>query len=59
MERNEKGQFVKRINENMFEEHSVWYEKKGYPAIWIDNKSIKLHVYIWERVNGKKPKGVL
>lgn len=57
MERNEKGQFIRGTNGNTFEGFGIWYDKKGYPLIWINNKAIKLHVYIWERINGEKPKG--
>jgi len=57
MKRNEKGQFIKGSNGNTFEGFGIWYDKKGYPTIWINNKSVKIHVYIWERINGEKPKG--
>ena len=57
MERNKKGQFIKGTNGDTFEGFGVWYDKKGYPCIWINNKSIKLHVYIWELENGEKPRG--
>jgi len=36
---------------------SVWTEPKGYKAIWINGKSIKAHIYVWEKHNGPKPKG--
>jgi len=58
MERNKKGQFVKGSNGNAYNGFGIWYDKKGYPTIWINNKSIKLHVYIWEKENGEKPKGM-
>lgn len=35
----------------------VWTEKKGYKVMWIDGKSVKVHVYVWEKENGPKPKG--
>ena len=57
MERNQLGQFVKGTNGNTFEGFGIWYDTKGYPCIWIDGKNIRLHVYVWERVNGSKPKG--
>lgn len=57
MKRNIKGQFLKGSNGNTYEGFGVWYDKKGYPSIWINNKTIKLHVYIWEKKNGNKPKG--
>ena len=57
MERNQKGQFVRGTNGNLFEGFGIWYDTKGYPCIWIDSKGIRLHVYIWERVHGSKPAG--
>jgi len=57
MKRNSKGQFIKGTNGNVFEGFGVWYDKKGYPTIWINGKNIKLHIYIWERKNGEKPNG--
>jgi hypothetical protein len=42
---------------DMFESYKVYHDKKGYAIIWINNKNIKLHVYLWERKNGKKPVG--
>ena len=55
MQRNIKGQFVRGTNGRTFEGFGVWDDAKGYPCIWIDGKSVKLHVYVWERVNGSKP----
>jgi hypothetical protein len=43
--------------EDYFGNFKIWHDHKGYPCIWIDRKEIKLHVYIWEKVNGNKPKG--
>jgi hypothetical protein len=57
MERNQLGQFVKGTNGNTFEGFGIWYDTKGHPCILIGGKGIRLHVYIWERVNGSKPKG--
>lgn len=57
MKRNPKGQFIKGTNDNTFEGFNVWYDKKGYPIIWMNSKPIKIHILIWERVNGEKPKG--
>lgn len=39
------------------ENYKYWISKRGYPTIWINNKNIYLHVYIWEKNNGIKPKG--
>jgi len=57
MKRNKKGQFIKGSNGNTFEGFGVWYDKKGYPKICINGKDINIHVYVWERINGTKPKG--
>ena len=29
----------------------------GYPTIWINNRNTLLHRYVWEKYNGKIPKG--
>jgi hypothetical protein len=39
-----------------YENFRVWFSS-GYPTIYINGKDIKLHVYIWEKENGNKPKG--
>ena len=58
MKTNKKGQFIKQSKVNEFYDgFGIWYDKKGYPTIWIDGKSIKVHVYVWERRYGAKPKG--
>lgn len=57
MRRNLKGQYVKGSNGNTYEGFGVWYDRKGYPTIWIGGKSVKVHVYAWERINGAKPAG--
>lgn len=35
----------------------VWVDAKGYKIIWIDGRSVKAHVYLWEKENGPKPDG--
>jgi len=57
VERNQKGQFIKGTDGNTFEGFGVWYDHKGYPLIYIGGKDIKIHVFVWERENGSKPKG--
>ena len=57
MERDSKGRFIKGTNGETYDGFGIWYDKKGYPTIWINGKNIKLHVYIWEKVNGEKPEG--
>jgi hypothetical protein len=56
--RNTRGQFVKgSTSKELFEGFGIWYDKKGYPTICVNGKDTKLHLYVWERVNGKKPQG--
>jgi len=57
LDRNEKGQFVRRTTGPTFEGHGVWIDKKGYPSIWLNGRIVKVHVVVWERANGPKPKG--
>jgi len=57
MERNKKGQFIKGTNGETYDGFGIWYDKKGYANIWINMKSIKLHIYIWKKANGEKLKG--
>lgn len=58
MKRNSKGQFIKCTNGHTYDGFGIWHDKKGYPTIFINGKNIKLHVYIWEKANGEKPKGM-
>ncbi len=58
MKRDILGKFVKGSNGNTYDGFGIWYDKKGYPTIYINCKNIKLHIYIWEKVNGKKPTGM-
>lgn len=55
--RNNKGQYIKRDTGLTFEGQGVWLDKKGYATIWLNGKNIKLHVLVWERAFGKKPRG--
>ena len=57
MERNRKGQYTRRESGIIFEDYPVFFDNKGYPSIWLNNKNIRLHIFIWERENGKKPDG--
>lgn len=45
------------LDKRKYDNFNIWISKKGYPCIWIDGKEIKLHIYIWEKVNGSKPRG--
>lgn len=57
MKRDNKGRFIKGTNGDTFEGYGKWYDKFGYPSIWIDNKNVMVHVFVWERANGERPKG--
>jgi hypothetical protein len=57
MERDKKGRFIKGTNGDLFEGYGKWYDKFGYPFIFVDGKNILLHHFIWERYNGERPKG--
>jgi hypothetical protein len=57
MKRDLKGRFIKGSNGDTFENYGKWYDKFGYPSIWVDGKNVMLHVFIWERANGERPKG--
>lgn len=51
------GRYVKRETGEVFENFGVWHDHKGYAIICVDGKDIKLHVFVWERAHGPKPKG--
>jgi hypothetical protein len=55
--RNRDGTFSRRLSGEMFEGFAVYSDSKGYKCIWIDGRDVKIHVFVWERVNGEKPKG--
>ena len=55
--RNKDGTYKKRIDGEMFEGFAVYEDNKGYKIIWLDGKDVKIHVFVWERENGIKPKG--
>jgi len=57
IKRDKKGRFLKRIYLKRYNGYGIWYGSQGYPLIVIGNKDIMLHVYIWEKTNGLKPKG--
>jgi hypothetical protein len=57
MKRNKTGQFIKGSNGETYDGFGIWYDRKGYATIWINRKCIKLHIYIWEKEHGEKPKG--
>jgi hypothetical protein len=48
---------IDTVTVDTFEGNTIWDCDKGYPTIFIDGKNIKVHVYVWERANGPKPKG--
>ena len=57
MERKANGQYVKRITSIIHDGFPVYYDSKGYQCIWFNGKGKRLHVYIWEKINGEKPNG--
>lgn len=57
MKRDKRGRFIRGTNGDTFEGYGKWYDKMGYPYIFIDNKNIAIHVYVWERANGERPPG--
>lgn len=52
-----KGWFNKKKSENNYKGHKIFYDKKGYPCIWLNGKTKKVHVLVWEERYGNKPKG--
>ncbi len=58
MKRNSKGQYLNRTTGEVFEGFGVFYTKKGYPCVYINGKNILVHVFVWEKENGKKRKGL-
>ena len=40
-----------------YKQFNIYKDHKDYPCIWLAGHEVKLHVYIWEQVNGSKPKG--
>jgi hypothetical protein len=48
---------MKGSSGNTFEGYGIWYDQKGYPSIWMGDRSVRLHVFVWEREHGLKPKG--
>jgi hypothetical protein len=42
---------------DLFSGKSIWLDKKGYACVWVDGKTKKCHVLVWESANGPKPKG--
>jgi len=55
--RNKKGQFIQRESNKKYDGFSIYQDHKGYEIIYIAGKEIKFHIYLWEKINGNKPKG--
>ncbi|MHA1137998.1 MAG: HNH endonuclease signature motif containing protein [Candidatus Thorarchaeota archaeon] len=41
-----------------YDGRNVYFDKKGYPLVWINGKDKKVHILEWEKYNGKKPEGM-
>ena len=57
LKRNEKGRFVQREVNRKYDGFSIYQDKKGYEIMYISGREIKLHIYLWEKHFGEKPKG--
>lgn len=57
MERDKKGRFVQRKENKTIDGYSIYKNKRGYELMYIDGKDVQVHVYIWEKHNGERPKG--
>lgn len=42
---------------NLYDNHKVYYSKKGYAVIWCSGKNKMVHVLEWEKYHGPKPIG--
>ena len=42
---------------DLFSGKTIWHDKKGYACVWVEGKTKKCHVLMWEYYNGKKPEG--
>lgn len=38
-------------------ERNIYYDHKGYACVCINGREYKVHILIWQSVNGVKPKG--
>ena len=41
----------------LYEKKTIYFDKKGYPIVWVNSKNKKIHLLEWEKYNGKKPIG--
>lgn len=51
-----KGWFKREYSKNNYKGYKIFYDKKGYPSIWLNGKTKKVHILVWEEVYGIKPK---
>lgn len=51
-----KGWFKRKSSLINYNGYKIFYDKKGYPIVWIEGKNKKVHTLEWEKHNGKKPK---
>ena len=40
-----------------YNNHTIYYDKKGYAIIWLNGTNKKVHILEWEKHNGEKPNG--
>lgn len=40
-----------------YEGRKIYYDRVGYAIVWIEGKNKKVHILVWEKLNGAKPKG--
>jgi len=52
-----KGWFKRKQSQNNYKGYAIYYDKKGYPCIWLNGRDNKVHVLVWEEKHGTKPKG--
>ena len=52
-----KGWFKREYSKNNYKGYKIFYDKKGYPCIWLNGKNKKVHILVWEEMYGQKPEG--
>ena len=52
-----KGWFKREQSIHNYKGYKIYYDKKGYPCIWLNGRDNKVHILVWEKQNRIKPKG--